>query len=201
MAALRLQAKVSVLVIAVAERYGARLPAAPRRAAGKLANGVQELMAGILFPMRRFSAAVDHNARPQARQPRRRGHRRRQMHRVGNARENAGAVVDQPNQLPMVRLAAQVNDPGEWRVAVFRRADLHEHDASAKTIDDVLEVLKGPLLAREVALAAGVDEPESPSVSRRLLDLVEPRALLIGQVDMAPEFLRAQRRQPKLARR
>ena len=80
---------------AVAQRRGSCLPAAAMGAAIKLADGVNELMTGVLLPVRRFPAAGNDNAGAQALDARRTWNRGGQMHKKSDGTNYAVRIMHQ----------------------------------------------------------------------------------------------------------
>lgn len=103
-----INAETSVGGCSVTERKNPRLPTSPLVAAGKCPDGVKELMVGVGLPMWRLSAARDDHGRavlgrhPIGANRDGGGEVHQQRHRADHAR----AVVDEPDELPKIGLAA-----------------------------------------------------------------------------------------------
>ena len=104
------------------------------------------------------------------------------------------AVPSQPNQLPMVGLADEVDRAAELRVIMFLCADLHPLDTASRPIDDLLERLNRPSFGRVVAFDARVDKPERnlPTVSHVMADLVDPVLLIVAEIQARTVHLERQ---------
>lgn len=133
-----------------------------------------------MFPMRWLASAIDDDAGPKAVVPRRIRNSRREVHRVRNASQDPGRVIDEPDELPVVGLSAQVDHARQRTMVVLQGADLDERDTPAQVIDHLLERFNGPLLARKVVLAAGVDQPKGSSVAGGFFDLIHPTPLSVA---------------------
>jgi hypothetical protein len=96
----------AIFLIAVAERHRARAPAAAVVAAAERSHGVDELVMGVGGEMRRFTAAGDDHARTIAWRARPRVDRSRQVHEQADRADHSLCVVDEPNELPKIGLAA-----------------------------------------------------------------------------------------------
>ena len=96
----------TVLVVAIANGEGARLPAAAALAAFQGAHGVQILMMRISREVRWFAAASDNDARPALRHAGRRLDGRGEMHQETYRTDDALRMVDKPHQLAQSRLTS-----------------------------------------------------------------------------------------------
>ena len=95
-----------VLFIPVTERNGPRAPATTAGATRQSANGVDELMRGIGFPLRRFAPAGDDHARSRPFRFSFAFDRGAEMHQKGYGTENPFGVVNQVDEIPDVGFAA-----------------------------------------------------------------------------------------------
>ena len=160
--------------IAIAERNRPVPPASSLDTTGQGANGVKELVAGIEFPMNRFTAAGQDNAWAECvrRVPDIDG--RGQVHEAGDWAKDTLGVVDQPDQFPQAGLAAQIHDAAKPRVVMPLLTDLHEQDPILKMIHDLLEPIRTPPFDRGVVFAAGGDDPKRGVLAGDLVDLGIP---------------------------
>src|SRR5437867_8250230 len=139
-----IQAKAfrSIFVITITERNDSRPPAPALSATGKRADRVDELVMRISFPVGRFSSARDHNAGAILGCAWFSLDGCRQVHVQRHRTQNSLRVIDQENQLPQIRLAAQVDHAVQWRVIMTALANLHEKDFIAEMIHHRLEAPK-----------------------------------------------------------
>ena len=108
--------------------HDARLPAPAIVAARERAGPVNELMVRIGLPVWRLASAGDDHARSVRRHPAGDLHGRRQVHQQGHRAQHALRVVDEPDQLAQVGLAAQVDHVPQGGMLMPGLADLHEED-------------------------------------------------------------------------
>src|ERR1700689_5341514 len=84
-----------ILLVAIAKRNGAGFPAAAVIAATEGADGMDELMMRVGFPMRRLTTSGDHDAGPIFRRVRRHFHGGGQMHGQTHRPQHALRVINQ----------------------------------------------------------------------------------------------------------
>ena len=119
------------------------------------------------------------------------------MHQERHRAQHALGVMDQPDQLPQIGLAAQIDDAAQRTMLVARLPDLDEQDALGEVIDDTLIALVIPPFDGEVPLAAGDHDPERHAPVEDLLDLRNPRLLSRREMDVAAKLCGLDR-QPEL---
>ena len=178
----------AVFFVAVAERNGARAPAAAVVAALQSPNCMNELMMWIGRPVRRLASTGDDNARPVPRAARPHFNSRCQMHQQADRADNALSVVHQPDELTKARRSPQIDGTLDRRVMVAAFAHLDEIKAIAKMTHDLLHPGRIPPLDREVMFSSRHHEPERPAGSVTGLHPVEPGPFTVGNVNIAFEL-------------
>jgi hypothetical protein len=94
-------------------------------------------------------------------------------------------VIDEPNELPQVRLTTQIEGIRQLTVLVSRLPHQHEENAVREMIDDLLITCEVPLLHGEIFLATGDHDPEGYRAAGELFYLRHPALLLRGE-DCSP---------------
>ena len=117
-----------IFFVAVAQGNDARPPASAMLATAQRPHAVKELMVRIRLPMRRLSSTGNHHARAVHRRAGLGLDRRCQMHQQRHRAKDALGVIDEPDQLPQVGLAAQIDDITKRRVHMLGFPDLNEED-------------------------------------------------------------------------
>src|SRR6185436_7299820 len=107
-----------ILRTAVAERDCPRFPTAALGATGESADGMNELMARIGFPVDRLPSTCNHDAWPQPCCGSLHFHCGGQMHRAGYPAQNALSMIVQLQELPEHCLAAQINRSIQLRMMI-----------------------------------------------------------------------------------
>lgn len=99
-----------VFAIAIVDALAAAFPAAPGGAAGETADRVQEMVAWIRFPVRRFPAARNDHAGTQSSGLS--GYGGREMHGKGDGTNDSIGVIHEAYKLPEGCLTHQIKDAG-----------------------------------------------------------------------------------------
>ena len=185
------QAEALVALVAVAEGDGAGFPAASIVAAFQRAEGVEELVVRVGFPVGRFASAGDDDAGAVQRAVRTHGDGRGEMHDSCDRAQDARAVMDEADELAHIRPAPEIEHAAQGRVMVVLSPDLDEEDAAPEVIHDGLPPLRGPPFDADVRLAPGGDDPIRHVRADQRGDLRHPRLLHGMQMDVAPEQSRA----------
>jgi hypothetical protein len=115
-----------IIFIPIAQRQGTAFPTTAVGAAREHPDGVDELMARVGFPMRRFTTARYHDARTQFGFALGRFHGSRQVHQAGDRTQDSLRVMHQPDKLPEIGPTAQVQNTFQSRMKMMRVPDLNE---------------------------------------------------------------------------
>ena len=177
---------VRVLWVAVTDQLTPRAPTTPGRAARECANGADELMRRVGFPVRRFTTAGHHHARSNALSAGARFNRGRQVHGQRDRTQYPPRVAGQANELPKICLAHQIDDAIQSWMPMIGFATLDELDAATKVINHFLVALRVPPLRREIMFAARNDDPEALRDTNVVED-ARHRLFFIGQIHIAME--------------
>ena len=173
--------------VAVAERDGAGFPAAAIVAAGERAEGVEELMVRVGFPLRGLASAGDDDAGAILRAACADGDGGGEVHDAGDGAEHADAVMHESDELAHIRLSAQVEHAAQGRMMVAFCADLDEKDFAPEVIHHGLPSLGGPPFDGDIGLAPGGDNPIWHVRADDFSDLRRPRFFQRMQMDVALE--------------
>jgi hypothetical protein len=156
--------------VVVAEGDGTGLPAGAGGAAGEGGDGMEELMAGVTDPVRRFASADDDDGGSESGAVWGLGDCGGEVHEGGDAAEHALGVIDEADELAEGGSAAEIEDAFKGGVMIACPADLHEEDALFEVTDDLLVSIGGPPFDGKVVLAACGDEPVGGVRTGQFLD-------------------------------
>ena len=141
-------------------------------------------MVRIGFPMGWFAAAGNDNAGPAGRLAAFCFHGRRQMHQRGDRTENALRMIDQADQLPQGRLAAEVDYPIQLRVVMPALSYLDKLNSPSKMINNLLVTLRLPPFNCQIIFPSRRDDPKRDGRARDFVDLGVPGLLLLGEMNV-----------------
>ena len=168
----------------ITEGKGSAAPAPAPRTAGELANRMQDAVTRIGKPTRRLAASRDYDARPGIWISRSDRHRRSQVHSTCDRTHDPAGAVDQPDELPKLGLAPQIQDTPQRRVIVAVLANLSKQESAAKMIDDGLPPAEMPPLNSEIEFATRHDNPKRQILAQNLLHERRRCFFFFGKMDI-----------------
>jgi hypothetical protein len=132
---------------------------------------MNKLVVGIRFPMGRLAATGNDDTWPIAGLASLPLDGRSQVHQQTHRCEYALRMVYEPDELPEVGLAAEVDHVPEKGMVMATFADLDEADSPAKMVDYFLVSPRIPPFNREVIFASSDYDPEWGVVASDVFDL------------------------------
>ena len=144
----------------------------------------------VFLPLRRLASARDDDAGPVLGPAGLDLDGRRQVHRERHRRDDPGGVVHQPDELPQVGLAHEVDDAVQPRMPVARLAALDELDAARGSGRRPAGTATGPTTSpcKSYLPPATMIQKSSRQPIGSSSHLAHPGFLLVGEVDIAAEL-------------
>src|SRR5437899_8028470 len=113
------------------------------------------------------------------------------MHGSRNRAQDTLCMINEPDNFPQIRLAAQIDNAAQSRMKMTKVADLHELDSVAEVVDDALKARPFPPLNRDIVLSSRHDNPKRNIGFGHLVDLGVPRFFDLRNVDVASKLCRS----------
>jgi hypothetical protein len=148
------QAAGPVSLVPITQTLNSVFPASPFGATRQRSVGVNELVAGVCFPMRRFPASCNHDARAMGRPTPLGLHSGGQMHERSHGRENPLRVINQADEFAQAGLPSQINNPVQLGMVMSWLANLNELDPAAKPVNHLLKALRQPPFDRHIMFSS-----------------------------------------------